>query len=111
MLYQNYVQIIGNLTADAELKDLPSGQKVLNFSVATNWATGEKEGVDYHNIEMFGNVEGVAPHLTTGKQVMVEARLKTDKWEDENGNPRSRVKLVAYNLDLGSSPKAEKSAE
>ena len=102
-MFLNHVRLIGNLTADAEFADLPSGSKVLKFGMATNWKTAKSEGVDFHNVEMFGNVEGLAPHMTKGKQVMVEGRLKTDTWE-KDGEKRSRVKVVATRLELGSSP-------
>ena len=111
MLYLNEVKLIGNLTADAELNDLPSGGKVMKYSVAVNWSSSENEGVDYFNVEQFGSVEGVAPHMTKGKQVMVFGRLKVDKWEDkESGEPRSMMKIQATRVELGSSPE-EKVAE
>ncbi len=108
MFYKNRAEIMGNLTADAELVELPSGSKVMKFSVAVNWSSKEKEGVDYFNVEMFGNVEGIAPYMTRGKQVSVEARLKTDKWEAEDGSPRSMLKIQAYSIELGSSPQGKR---
>ncbi len=76
----------------------------MKFSIAVNWKSKEKEGVDYFNIEMFGNVEGISPYMTKGKQVMVEGRLKTESWEGENGGRRSMLKIQASRVELGSNP-------
>ncbi len=74
----NKVQLIGNLTANPEVKETPNGQKVATFSVATNrvWkdAAGMKqEQVEFHNIVAWRGLANIAEqYLTKGKKVYVE---------------------------------------
>jgi len=106
----NKVIIAGNLTRDPELKSLPSGQKVANFSIATNryWtdkATGErKEAVEYHNIVVFGRqAETTAQYLKKGSQAMVEGRLQTRSWDDATtGQKKYRTEIMADRVQFGS---------
>lgn len=108
-MYLNKATIIGNLTRDPELKTLPSGMKVTNFSVATNrvWkdASGNKqEAVDYHNIVVFGRqAETSAQYLKKGSQAMIEGRLQTQSWDDAtSGKKMYRTEIVADRVQFGS---------
>ncbi|MDD5376690.1 MAG: single-stranded DNA-binding protein [Candidatus Gracilibacteria bacterium] len=100
----NKVQLIGNLTAAPEVKETPNGQKVANFSVATNrvWkdASGMKqEQVEFHNIVIWGSLAGIAEqYLTKGKKVYLEGRLQTRSWDDPTGAKRYKTEVVADNL-------------
>jgi len=106
----NKVIITGNLTRDPELKSLPSGQKVANFSVATNryWTdktTNErKEATEYHNIVVFGRqAETTAQYLKKGSQAMIEGRLQTRSWDDAtSGQKRYRTEIMADRVQFGS---------
>jgi single-strand DNA-binding protein len=85
----NKVIIMGNLTRDPELRNIPSGQSVCSFSLALNrsykaadgsWA----EAVDYINVVAWGPLgERVAQYMTKGKPVLVEGRLQTSSWEKD----------------------------
>lgn len=104
----NKVVLIGRLTADPELKTIPSGESVCNFSIATNryWtdqATKEKkEKTEYHNIIVWRRLAEVAnQYLKKGGLVFIEGRLQTRSWEDDSGNKRYRTEIVAENLQLG----------
>jgi single-strand DNA-binding protein len=74
----NKVQLIGNLTANPEVKETPSGQKVANFSIATNrvWkdtAGAKQEQVEYHNIVAWGNIAGIIEqYVIKGQKVYIE---------------------------------------
>ena len=107
-MYLNKAVIVGNLTRDPELKNLPSGMKVANFSLATNrvWkdAAGQKkEAVDYHNIVVFGRqAETTAQYLKKGSQAMVEGRLQTQSWDDaSSGKKMYRTEIVADRVQFG----------
>jgi len=84
----NKVQIIGRLTKHPELKEVGSGMKLLNLSIATNrsWKKDDKwlEEVEFHNITVWGDsAEYLSTSAEKGSRVYVEGRLKTESWEDK----------------------------
>lgn len=109
-MYLNKATLIGNLTRDPEMKTLPSGIKVTNFSLATNrvWIKdGQKqESVDYHNVVVFGRqAETSAQYLKKGSQTMVEGRMQTRSWDDAGtGKKMYRTEVVADSVQFGSRP-------
>jgi single-strand DNA-binding protein len=112
-MYLNKVIIVGNLTRDPELKTLPSGIKVANFSLATNrvWSDGagqKQEAVDYHNMVVFGRqAETTAQYLKKGSQAMVEGRLQTRSWDDaSSGKKMYRTEIVADRVQFGTRAQA-----
>lgn len=106
-MYINKAIIYGNLTRDPELKSLPSGTKVCNFSVATNrtWKdqTGKKqESVDYHNVVFFGKAaELIAQYMHKGNAMMVEGRITTRSWEGQDGKKNYRTEIVGSDFQFG----------
>ena len=106
-MYLNKVFIIGNLTRDPELRAIPSGRQVANFSVATNrvWKdqNGQKqESVEYHNIVVFGRqAETTAQYLKKGSSVLVEGRLQTRSWDDTSGVKKYRTEIIADRVQFG----------
>ena len=100
----NKAQVIGNLTRDPELKQIPSGQSVCTFGVATNrrWKTqsGEmQEAVEFHNIVCWGKVAELAEQfLKKGSKVFIEGRLQTRNWEDDAGIKHYRTEIVAQDI-------------
>jgi len=108
-MYLNSVMIIGNLTRNPELKSLPNGTKVANFSLATNrtWkndAGQKQEEVEYHNIVVFGRqAETSAQYLKKGSQAMIQGRNKTRSWDDSGtGKKMYRTEVIADNVQFGS---------
>jgi len=98
----NSVNIMGNLTRDPELKYTNSGRSVCNMSIANNriyTKNGEKvTEVSYFDIEIWGVVaENCAKYLTKGSGVIVEGRLKQDRWE-KDGKTQSRVRIAANSV-------------
>lgn len=97
----NQVVMIGHLTRDPELKYLPSGTAVCKLSVALNSKHKGSDGqmveeVSYIDVTAFGKVaEAAAEHLAKGRRVAVSGRLKQDRWQDEAGNNRSKVGVIA----------------
>jgi single-strand DNA-binding protein len=100
----NKVQLIGNLTADPEVKETPNGQKVASFSIATNrtWKdqSGQKqEEVEFHNIVAWGKLADIIEqYVKKGKKVYVEGRLKTRNWEDQAGIKKYKTEIIAESL-------------
>lgn len=98
--------VIGNLTRDPELKSLPSGIKVCNFSVATNrvWRDkdkGRQESTDYHNVVVFGRqAETVAQYMKKGSSILVEGRMQTRSW-DADGGKKYRTEIIADTIQFG----------
>lgn len=107
----NKAVIIGRLTRDPEVRALPSGQSLASFSLATNrtWTdqTGNKqEAVEFHNIVTFGKLADIcARYLSKGRLVMIEGRLQTRSWQDQqSGIKRYRTEIVAENMQMGPRP-------
>lgn len=102
----NKVQIIGNLTADPEVRETPNGQKVATFSVATNrrWkdASGEfQENVEFHNcVAWRWNADLAEQYMHKGKKVYIEGYLQTRNWEDTSGVKRYKTEIVTDNIIL-----------
>jgi single-strand DNA-binding protein len=97
----NRVLLIGNLTRDPELRYIPSGTAVANFGLATNrvYTTqdGErKEEVCFVDIVTWAKTaENCANYLSKGSPIFIEGRLQYDSWETEDGQKRSRLRVVA----------------
>lgn len=100
----NRATLIGNLTRDPELKQIPSGQSVCSFSIATNrqWtgADGQKqEASEFHNIVVWGKLAEIcAQFLVKGRKVYIEGRLQTRDWDGQDGVKRYRTEIVAENM-------------
>jgi single-strand DNA-binding protein len=102
----NKLIAIGNLGKDPEIRYLPSGQAVCNFSIAvseswTDKQSGEvKERTEWMNIEVWGKAaEACSKYLTKGSQCYVEGKLQTDKWE-KDGVTRYSTKVRADNVQF-----------
>lgn len=111
----NKVTLIGNLGADPEVRFTPGGQAVANFNIATNerWTsknTGQpEERTEWHRIVVWGKqAENCRDYLSKGRQVYIEGRLQTRKWEDKQGQTRYTTEIVADRvLFLGAGPNSE----
>jgi single-strand DNA-binding protein len=96
----NRVVLVGNLTADPELRSLPSGSFICKLRLATN--TRVKRGDEwtdkpnYFDITVFGKQgESCARVLHKGSQVGVDGRLDWRSWEAQDGSKRSAVEIIA----------------
>jgi len=100
----NRVQLIGNVTRDPELRQIPGGQTVASFSVATNFTwtdqSGQKqERAEFHNIVAWRKLaEIIGQYVKKGTKVYVEGRIQTRDWEGEDGVKRYRTEVVAENV-------------
>ena len=103
----NKVIIVGNLGGDPETRYMPSGSAVTNFTVATNesWKdkqTGEqKERTEWHRVAMFGRLaEIAAEYLRKGSQVYIEGKLRTRKWQGQDGQDRYTTEIIADEMQM-----------
>ncbi len=102
----NLVMLIGRITRDAESKVVPSGQTVVNFSLATNSVWFDKnqqkqESTEFHNIVFWGKrAEALAPYLNKGKLVMIEGELRTSSWVGQDNQKKYRTEVFVKNLQL-----------
>jgi single-strand DNA-binding protein len=89
---------IGRLTREPELKMTSNGKTVIKFSIAVN---GFKENeVNFFDVEYWTSSTKIGDYLKKGTQVAVFGRLKQDQWQDKDGNKRSKIKIVAEQLQL-----------
>ena len=107
-MFLNKVIIIGNLTRDPELRAIPSGAQITNFSVATNRVWKDKDGnkqesAEFHNITVYGRqAETTAQYLKKGQSVLIEGRIQTRNWEDkETGKKIYRTEIIAERVQFG----------
>lgn len=106
----NRVVISGNLTRDPELKSLPSGTSVLEMRLAVNdrrknAQTGEWEDhANYVDVIVFGQRgESLSKFLSKGSKIAVAGRLRWREWENQQGEKRSKLEVVADDVDFMSS--------
>ncbi|MAG12893.1 single-stranded DNA-binding protein [bacterium] len=106
-MYLNKAFIFGNLTRDPELKSLPSGTPVTNFSIATNRVWKDKDGkqqesVDFHNVVVFGRqAETVSQYLRKGSSALIEGRIQNRSWDGQDGEKKYRTEIVADRVQFG----------
>jgi len=113
----NKVILVGNLGKDPEVRYMPNGEAVCNFSIATTDSWKNKEGVkqektEWHNIVIYRKLAEIAgEYLAKGRPVYIEGRLQTRKWEKE-GVTRYTTEIIADQMQmLGSRQEQDDSAE
>lgn len=100
----NKVQIIGRLGKDPEMRYTPSGKPVTTFTVAVsrswNSTDGERHSeTEWFNVVAFGNLaETCKNYLVKGKQVYIDGRLQTRRWDDKEGVKHAIVEVVANEM-------------
>lgn len=100
----NKVMIIGHLGRAPEMRYTPSGRPVTTFSVATSrsWTTSDGERrthTEWFNVVAWGSLAEICnQYLDKGQQVYIEGRLQTRRWDDDSGNRRSTVEVVAKEM-------------
>ena len=107
----NRVFLMGNLTRDPELRQLPSGSSVCSFGLAVNRrfvnaAGATQEEVCFVDISVFGRSgEAVAQYLRKGSPAFVEGRLRFEQWEErETNKKRNRLSVVAERVQFLGGP-------
>lgn len=99
----NQVVLMGNLTRDPDLRQIPSGQSVCSFSLALNRSYKGQDGqwqeaTDYVDVVAWGPLgERTAQYVTKGRSVLVSGRLQSRQWE-QDGQKRSKLEVVAADV-------------
>jgi single-strand DNA-binding protein len=103
----NRVTLLGNIGRDVEVKYTASGSAICNASLATsrswkNKDSGEKnEETEWHRVVFYDKLAEIAgEYLKKGKQVYVEGRLKTRKWQDKEGKDQYTTEVIASEMQL-----------
>jgi len=102
----NKVILLGNLGKDPEVRYMTSGEAITTITLATseNWKdkSGEKqEKTEWHRVVFFGKLAEIAgEYLKKGRQVYVEGKLQTRKWQDKEGQDRYTTEIVAKEMTL-----------
>ncbi len=102
----NSILVEGNLVKDPNTKTLPSGSQVCAFTLATNryYKSGEQgmeEEVSYFDVEAWSRLASTcSQYLKKGRGVRVVGRLKQDRWTDQEGKQKAKVKIVAEHVEF-----------
>jgi len=105
----NKVMLMGNLTRDIELRHTNSGSSVANFGLAVNrvYYVGDggsrekREETTFVDCEAWGRTgEVMSQYLSKGRPVYVEGRLKLDQWQDQQGQNRSKLRVVVESFEF-----------
>ena len=111
MASYNRVMLMGNLTKDPDLRQLPSGTSVADLGLAVSESYKNREGetvetVCYVDVVVWGRqAETSNEYLSKGSPVFIEGRLQLDEWE-KDGEKRSRLRVRAARVQFLSSPRA-----
>lgn len=102
----NKVILVGNLGQDPEVRFLPSGSKVANISIATTESYTNKEGqkvdqTEWHRVELWDGLAGIAEqYLKKGNPVYIEGKIRSEEYQDKNGNTARSYKIRATAINL-----------
>jgi len=103
----NKVMLIGNLGADPEIRYMPNGDPIATIRLATTrrWRdrnTNERrEETEWHRVVFFsGLAKTVGEYLRKGSQVYVEGRIRTQKWQGQDGQDRYTTEIVAETMNM-----------
>ena len=97
---------IGNLTRDPELRFMPNGEAVCNFSIACNENYKDKNGqkqekVEFISIVLYRKLAEIAgEYLKKGRPVYIEGRLQTRKWQDKDGGDRYTTEIIGNSMQM-----------
>ena len=100
----NKVMLLGNLGRDPEVRYTASGKAVATFTVATSFAWKDQDGTDqekteWHRVVAWGRLgEICGEYLSKGQKVYIEGRIQSRDWEDQDGNRRTTVEIVANDM-------------
>jgi single-strand DNA-binding protein len=102
----NKVILVGNLGRDPEMRFMPNGEAVCNFSIATTDSWKDKSGqkqerTEWHNIVIYRKLAEIAgEYLKKGRPVYIEGRLQTRKWQTKEGQDRLTTEIIADQMQM-----------
>ena len=114
----NKVILLGNLGADPEVKYLEGDNVVANLRLATTESYKDRNGnrveqTEWHDLELWGPQAKIAEqYLKKGMQIYVEGKIKSDTWQDDQGQNRKRTRIRVQNFTmLGGKPEGSASGQ
>ena len=114
----NKVILIGRLGRDPEVRYMPNGEAVCNFSVATSESWKDKNGqrqeaTEWHNVTMYRKLAEIAgKYLTKGSQVYLEGKIQSRKYQGKDGIERTAYDIIANEMKmLGGGNDGQQSAQ
>ena len=102
----NKVHLIGRLGRDPEVRYMPNGDAVCNFSLATNESWKDKNGqkqerTEFHNIVIYRRLAEIAgQYLKKGSQVYLEGKIQSRKYTDKNGVERTAYEIICHEMKM-----------
>lgn len=100
----NRVQLIGNVTKDPDVRQIPGGVTVATFSLATNYTWKDQSGqkqdkAEFHNLVAWRKLgEIVAQYVKKGSKIFAEGRIQTREWEGQDGAKRYKTEIILDNM-------------
>lgn len=111
MSFTNHIVVDGNLVRDGEVKFLPSGICILNFTVAHNTKRDEKEEVHYFDCAAFGKyAEMLVPSMSKGTPVLIVGKLQQRRWEGKDGAKKTAINIFVTQVMFGQGTKKAEAA-
>lgn len=102
MSFTNIIVVDGNLVRDGDVKFLPSGSCILNFTIAHNTKRDDKEEVHYFDCVAFGKyAEILTPEMSKGRPALIVGKLQQRRWEGKDGAKKSAVQIFATQVMFG----------
>lgn len=113
----NKVILIGRLGRDPEVRYMPNGEAVCNFSVATSESWKDKNGqrqeaTEWHNVTMYRKLAEIAgQYLTKGSQVYLEGKIQSRKYQGKDGIERTAYEIIANEMKMLGGGNGEQQAQ
>lgn len=108
----NKVLIMGHLTRDVDLRSTQQGKPVAEMTLALNRRNGDRETVTFVDVVLWGKLaENCKRFLEKGSCALVIGYLQQERWKDQNGKARDRLKVVAEEVQFVSKPAATRAVE
>lgn len=103
----NQVILMGRLTRDPEQRSTPTGKTIVSFGLAVDRG-GQDDAADFFNINAWEKLgELVMQYLGKGRRVLVQGRLRQDRWDDKDtGKKQSRIEVTASDITFLDGPNA-----
>ena len=102
----NKVILVGNLGKDPEVRYLDNNKVVANLTLATTENYKDRNGnkvenTEWHDLELWDGLAKIdEQYLTKGKSIYVEGKIKTDSWQDDQGNNKYRTRIRVQNMTM-----------
>jgi len=92
---------IGNLSADPEIRYSAAGNAVAKYTVCVDVGFGDNKGTEFVRCVSFGKLaEVIGEYLSKGKKVFVQGEMKTNQWEDKDGNKRYTTEIIVNTMKI-----------